>query len=436
MTLKDVVLYGILFTVIVAPQAIYGEIQTSSGGLTPLVYIIGFIAISFTAMSYMRMSKRFPIAGSVYSYVQRGLNPHAGFIAGWLILLDYLFIPSLCLVLVANWGTALVPGSPWYLWIIVFVIFNTTVNIRGISLQKGVDWVLFVVEIVAVIAFIALGTFFILKGGGTGHFSTTPLYQPGKVNIHFIATAISIAALSFLGFDGMSTLAEETVKPEKNIGKGIIIVLFIMVTVFVLQTYMAALIQPDLSKVDPQMGFFNTALTVGGPILYKGLLIVNIVAVGIANNMNAQTASSRLLYSMGRDGVIPRIFGKVHPRFHTPYIASIALAIVSLLLPLFLDMPTLVSFVNFGALSSFMLLNFAVFRFFFIKEKKRFTFGSYIKYLICPWAGILILLYVFSGFAPETFVVGISWLVIGIVIGAIKSKGYKNVPEAFKHLEV
>ncbi|MEG1315723.1 MAG: APC family permease, partial [Anaerovoracaceae bacterium] len=147
MSLRDVVLYGVLFMVIIAPQSIFGEIQLASGGMTPLVYIVGFVAISFTAMSYMRMSNRFPIAGSVYAYVQRGIHPHVGFIAGWLILLDYIFVPSLLYVMVANWGVTLIPGSPWYVWILVFVLFNTVVNIRGMEMTKGVDWIMFVMEV-------------------------------------------------------------------------------------------------------------------------------------------------------------------------------------------------------------------------------------------------------------------------------------------------
>ncbi len=171
MGLWDVVLYGVLFMVIIAPQSIFGTIQQNSHGMTPLVYIIGFVAILFTAMSYMRMSKRFPIAGSVYSYVQRGINPHVGFMAGWLILLDYILVPSLLIVMVMNWGVALVPGSPAWLWAVAFIAFNTFVNIRGIQMSRGVDWVIFIVEIVAVVAFIALGTNFVLGGGGAGGFS-------------------------------------------------------------------------------------------------------------------------------------------------------------------------------------------------------------------------------------------------------------------------
>ncbi|MDD3168485.1 MAG: amino acid permease, partial [Eubacteriales bacterium] len=124
LSLKDIVLYGMLFMVIIAPQSIYGEIQLASGGLTPLVYLVGAVAISFTAFGYMLMSNRFPIAGSVYAYVQRGINPHFGFIAGWLILLDYLFVPALLYVMVASWGVALIPQIPWFVWILIFVVFN------------------------------------------------------------------------------------------------------------------------------------------------------------------------------------------------------------------------------------------------------------------------------------------------------------------------
>lgn len=435
LSLRDVVLYGVLFMVIIAPQSIFGEVQVASGGMTPLVYIIGFIAISFTALSYYQMSKKFPIAGSVYAYVQRGINPHVGFIGGWLILLDYLFVPSLLYTMVANWGVELIPGSPWWLWIVVFVIFNTFVNIRGMEMTKGVDYIMFAMEIIILIVFIFLGVKYVLGGGGYGHLATEPFYQPGKVDAHFIASGISIACLSFLGFDGMSTLAEETIQPEKNIGKGILIALSIIIVVFVAQTYVAALILPDWQNTDMATGFFDAAEAAGGLMFRKVLLVVNIVAIGVANIMAAQTATARMLYGMGRDGVIPRIFGKVHPKYQTPYASAIIVGVASCFIPLILTMSQLVRLVNFGALASFVLLNFAVFLYFFVKQKKR-SGMDIIKYLVCPWAGILILGYVFTGFDKMTYVVGIVWLIIGLIVGAIKSKGYKEVPEAFKNLEV
>lgn len=437
--LWDVVLYGVLFMVIIAPHSIWGLVQQDSLGMSTLVYIVGFVAIFFTALSYVRMSNRFPIAGSVYSYVQRGINPHVGFISGWLILLDYCITPALLYVMVANWGTMLVPGSPWYLWVIVFVIFNTFVNIRGISMTRGIDLVIFIVEILAVIAFIALGTNFILGGGGAGEFNADPLWQPGKVDAHFLAAGISIAALNFLGFDGISTLAEETNRPEKNIGRGILIALGIIIVCFVAQTYIASLVQPDWQSWSPEHAenaWFYGCQLVGGDLFMNLMLIINIVAIGIANIMNAQLAASRLLYSMGRDKVIPAIFGKVHPKYQTPWVGAIFIGAVALVLSLILTMADLATLVNFGALASFIMLNFAVFWFFFVREKKRRTVGDWVKYVVCPWLGIIILGYVFTGFDIMTYALGVSWFVIGFIICAVKSKGFKEVPEAFKNLDV
>jgi amino acid transporter len=436
LSLRDIVLYGMLFMVIIAPQSIYGEIQLASGGMTPLVYLVGAVAISFTALAYMQMSNRFPIAGSVYAYVQRGINPHFGFIAGWLILLDYLFVPALLYVMVAGWGVALVPQIPWFVWILFFVIFNTIVNIRGMEMTKGVDWIMFLLETGILLVFVIVGLKFVLGGGGYGELSTAPFYQPGKVDANFIASATSIACLSFLGFDGMSTLAEETIRPEKTVGKGILIALCAIAVVFVLQTYVAALIQPDWEKINPATGFFDAAAAAGGEGLRVVLLVINILAVGVANTMAAQTATARMLYGMGRDGVIPRIFAKIHPKYQTPFFGTLIVGVISCILPLVLTLSQLVRLVNFGALSSFIFLNVAVFIFFFLKEKRRKTVGDFVKYLICPICGVAILLFVFSGFESLTYIIGFSWLVIGIIIGAIKSKGYKEVPEAFKHLEV
>lgn len=439
MGLWDVVLYGVLFMVIIAPHSIWGLVQQDALGMSTLVYIVGFIAIFFTALSYVRMSNKFPIAGSVYSYVQRGINPHVGFISGWLILLDYCITPALLYVMVANWGTMLVPNSPWYLWVIVFVAFNTFVNIRGISMTRGIDFVIFAVEILAVIAFIALGCNFIMGGGGAGEFNADPLWQPGKVDAHFLAAGISIAALNFLGFDGISTLAEETNEPQKNIGRGILIALGLIIVCFVAQTYIASLVQPDWQSWSPEHAenaWFYGCKMIGGELFRNIMLIINIVAIGIANIMNAQLAASRLLYSMGRDAVIPRIFGKVHPKYQTPWVGALFIGAVALVLSLVLTMADLATLVNFGALASFIMLNFAVFWYFFIKEKKRYSFGNIVKYLICPWLGILILGYVFTGFDVMTYALGVTWFIIGFIICAVKSKGFKEVPDAFKNLDV
>lgn len=439
--LWDVVLYGVLFMVIIAPHSIYGYVMQDGGGMPTLVYLVGFCAILFTALSYMAMSARFPIAGSVYSYVQRGINPHIGFLSGWVILLDYCIAPALLYTMVGNWGVALIDAlfgfsAPWvsWVWIVAFIAFNTFVNIRGMSMSKGIDWVFFAIEILIVIAVVVLAIGYISGGGGTGEFNMDPIWQPGKVTPGFIAAACSIACLNFLGFDGISTLAEETDHPEKNIGRGILIALVIIVICFMLQTYFAALAMPlDTPGFDPDIAFFQTGEAIGGKAFYIILLVVNIFAIGVANIMNAQLAASRLLYGMGRDKVIPSFFGKVHPKYQTPWLASFFIGGIALLLT-FLGVERLTTLVNFGALTAFIVLNFAVFWYFFVKGGHRDAKGI-VRYLICPWCGIFILGFIFTGFMPFTMIVGFSWLAIGIVVGAIKSKGFKEVPEAFRNLE-
>lgn len=430
LTLKDLVIYGMLFMVIIAPMSIFGYISKESHGMAPLVYLVGIICMFFTALSYMKMSHRFPIAGSVYAYVQRGINPHIGFIAGWLILLDYVFVPALLYILTATWCVALMPDTPFWLWVVVFVVINSLINIRGIEYTAKMDILIFLLEIVVLAMFIIIGLMFVLNGGGTGALTIDPFYQAGQINIQFVATAVTIAALSFLGFDGISTLAEEAKEPEKNIGRAIMTALLLIGLVFMLQTYVATLIQPDYTKMDPDTAFFDAAQIAGGDWLKTLLLIVNVAAVGLANTMAAQAASSRILFGMARDKYLPHALAKVHSRFKTPYVSTIFIAVVSLICGLTFDIEVLVKLVNFGALSSFVMLNFAVFWFFFIKEKNRSGAKNIVHYVIFPFLGMIILGYVWMNFDMVTQIVGFSWLLIGIIFGYVKSNGYKTVPKA------
>lgn len=279
----DLVVYGLLFMVIIAPHSIFGYVNLDSQGMAPLVYMVGFAAMMFTAFSYVQMSRRFPIAGSVYSYVQHGINPHVGFIAGWLILLDYIFIPSLLYVIVGEWCIALVPGVPMWIWILIFIVVNTLINIKGIESTARVDFVFFIVEIGIVLIIVIGGLKYVLgDGGGAGALTMTPIYQSEHVNFAFIATACSIACLNFLGFDGISTLAEETDKPEKNVGKAIVISLLVIGLVFFLQTYVVCLIEPDYTKYNPATALFDACAVAIGEWFRVVLLVVNILAVGIA----------------------------------------------------------------------------------------------------------------------------------------------------------
>ncbi|MGH8191056.1 MAG: APC family permease [Rhodanobacteraceae bacterium] len=420
--LRHLVVYGMIFMVPIAPWAVYGFVSRASFGMVPLVYLVGIVAMLFTALSYKQLSGAFPVAGSVYSYVQRGLNPYVGFIAGWMILADYLLIPALIYTFSANWLQGLMPGVPTFVWVLAFVVFNTAVNILGIRLQARANFVLLVVELIALGVFIALAIDFVfVRGRGAGGWSVAPFYQPQHLNWNFVATATSIAALSFLGFDAISTLAEETREPCKAIGNATVLSLLLLGAIFMVETYLAALVHPDYATLGAKLGFFQIARQVGGPALYVALILVNVIAAGIANALAAQSAISRILYSMGRDRVLPGagFLARVHPRWKTPVNATLLVAVLSVLLALTIPEEALLKLVNFGALTAFMLLNVTVFVYFYIKQHRH---RQVFRYVLFPLLGLLIVAFVWSGFDRITFLIGGSWLALGLILGAARRK--------------
>src|SRR3954447_13954443 len=206
----DLLVYGLVFMVPIAPWAIFGTVYNSASGMVPLVYVIGLIAMIFTALAYAQMAKSFPLAGSVFSYVGRGIHPSLGFFAGWAILLDYLLVPTLLYVFAAESMIGLFPGTPRWLWAIVFVVVNTVINLAGISMLKFANRVFLAIELGFVVIFVYIA-FRAISGGTLPDvgWSTTPIWNSELVSAPLIASALSIAVLSFLGFDGISTLAEE-----------------------------------------------------------------------------------------------------------------------------------------------------------------------------------------------------------------------------------
>ncbi|WP_196210394.1 APC family permease [Citrobacter sp. Res13-Sevr-PEB04-36] len=425
---KDLVIYGLVFMVVIAPMSIFGFVSKESHGMAPLVYIVGIACMIFTALSYRKMSQRYPIAGSVYAYVNKATNPHIGFLAGWLIMMDYLFAPALLYAMTASWCTDLIPFVPGWAWIALFILTNCWVNIRGIENTAKADIFIFSISILALIVFLVVGIHYVLNGGGTGEFNLVPLYRPNVIDPQFIGTAVTIAALSFLGFDGISTLAEEAKNPTRDIGRAIIVALLVVGAFFILQCYVATLIQPDFTKMNPDTAFFDAAYLAGGTPLKIFLLIVNILAVGVANTLAAQAAASRIVYGMARDNFLPKIFSRIHPTYRTPWISTIAIGILSMILGISLSIDFLAKLINFGAMTSFIILNISVFWMFFIKEKQRSGLGNIFSNLIFPLIGTGILAYVWINFDKATMEIGFTWLALGIIVGMVKTRFYKMVP--------
>ena len=418
--LRHLLVYGMVFIVPIAPVAVYGFVAHASQGMVPLVYLVGMVAMFFTALSYKQLSAEFPFAGSVYAYVRRGINPFVGFIAGWMILADYLLVPAVIYIFVSNWIGGLVPGVPHWVWIVVLLAINTAINVLGVRLQSRAHFVLLALELIALAVFVVLAIRFVfVLGHGTGGFSWAPLYQPGHLSWGFIATATTIAALSFLGFDAISTLAEESREPRRDVGTATVLTLVILGALFVLQTWLAALAHPDYANLDDNLGFFQIARDVGGTALFVLFIVVKALATGVASALASQSAISRILFAMGRDRALPfgGFLAKVDARFKTPANAIAFVAVLSLVLSLTVPITVLLHLVNFGALTSFLLLNLSVPAYFWMRRGQR---TRPFRHIVMPLCGFAIVGFIFTGFDRTTFLFGGAWLVAGLLMATLR----------------
>lgn len=411
----DLLIYGLIFMVPIAPWAIFGTVYNAAAGMVPLVYLIGLVAMIFTALAYAQMAKSIPLAGSVFSYVGRGINPTFGFFAGWAILLDYLLVPTLLYVFAAESMIGIFPGSARWIWALIFVAINTVVNLLGISSLKLLNRVFLAIEVVFIVIFVIIAVIALNNGTIPGaEFTTAPIWDSSKVTGPLIASALSIAVLSFLGFDGISTLAEESTGRRNSAGKAMIIALFIVAFFFVLETWLAsALAAGRASFGDSEAGnaFFTLVQQASNSGWSTAFFVVNVLAIGIANAMAAQAATSRLLYSMSRDRQLPKFLSKINSR-QVPQAAILTVSALSAILVLFFvgQIDVISSLVNFGALFGFMLLHVSVVVHYVVRKKSK----NYLLHLVVPVVGFIIIGYVLLNANDAAKIGGLVWLVIGL----------------------
>ncbi|MFJ5238637.1 APC family permease [Pseudomonas neuropathica] len=414
LTLTDLVVYGMIFMIPIAPFGVYGYVNAEAPGMVPLAYIIGMVAMLFTALSYGSMAKAFPIAGSVYSYAHRGLNQHVGFIAGWLMLLDYLLIPPLLYVYAAMALNHLYPDIPKVGFILAFLVSATFVNLRGITFTARMNIIFLLAQLVVLGIFLFYAWNALHNGGGNGELTLAPLYHPQTFNFALLMQAVSIAVLSFLGFDAISTLAEEIKgDPGKSVGKAALITLVVMGVIFVAQTWIATDLAAGMGFKSADTAFYEIAEIAAGSWLATLTAVATALAWGVAVAITSQAAVSRLLFGMARDGKLPKVLAKVHPKHNTPYLSIYLVAVLSLVICyLFINsVDTLTSLVNFGALSGFMLLHLTVINYYWRRQKS----GQVVRHLICPVIGFIIVAAIMYNMGVDAQKLGLIWIALGLV---------------------
>lgn len=411
--LGSLLIYGLLFFVPMAPVAVFGYVVNKSGGVPVLVYIIAAIVMGLSASSYREMAMRFPTAGSIYGYVRLSTKPWLGFLAGWGLLLDYMLMPALLTILAAISLGHLVSALPLVAFIVLFMVASWGVNMLGLEVTTKMGFVLLAIQILVTGFFV--GAVLIGLANGTLTFSTVAIWREG-FTLGGVLSAVTIAALSYLGFDAIATLNEEARGGGRAVGKATMILMVTVTLLFAIQIWAASIVNPAASfeKGTATSRAFYYAVDAVTPDWFSPIFtLTNAVVAIFACLVVAHAASARLIFAMGRDRIAPEVLAKTNEK-GTPVVATSVIALASMLIALIFADQTerITSLVTFGALSSYVVLHIAVIWRFTVQEKSK----RWLAHLVIPVLAIISLLFVLVNAADETKLMGLTWFGIGAVL--------------------
>ena len=435
LTLWDLIFYGIVLIQPIAPVPLFGVAQDLSQGHFATTLLIAMFAMMITAFSYGRMAALYPAAGSAYTYVGKGINPHLGFLAGWAMILDYLLQPLINTIWIS---TALheryVPFIPFWAWAVIIVAVITYLNLRGVKATALANKVLLAFMFVVIAAFIVLAVIYLFdKESWQGLISIQPFYNPPTFDSHKIWTATSFAALTYIGFDGVTTLAEDVENPKRNVLLATVMVCLFTGVFGGLEVYLGTRVWPDW-KAFPNLetAFMDVCSRVGGPILFHSMAAILMLA-GFGSALTGSLGAARLLFGMGRDNVLPRrVFAHLSPNRNTPTYNLFLIGGIALVGALGLNYighayQHAGELLNFGAFLAFMGVNFAAFWQFTVKRAS----GKKINILwdaIVPLGGFAFCALIWWNLNVVAKVVGGIWFLLGVVYVSMKTRGFREKP--------
>src|SRR5512146_2975571 len=430
LTLWDLILYGVIVIQPVAPMSVYGVLSTRARGHVITTILIAMVAMLFTAISYGRMARAYPSAGSAFTYVGQEINPALGYVTGWSMVMDYMLNPMICTIWISQQAHVFAPGVPYWVWAIIFAGIFTTLNIQGVKTSARVNAGLAAGMGVVITIFFVTAARYIFGHEHTGADFTRPFYDPALWNTKAVLGGTSIAVLTYIGFDGISTLSEEAENPRRNILLATVLTCLVIGLLSAAEVYVAQLLWP-ISHPYPNV---DTAYVFVAGLAWKPLLVIVGITLLVANfgsGMGAQLGAARLLYGMGRSNALPKsFFGAVHPKRHIPrnnvlFVGALALA-GAFLLPIMAGSQNTgyglgAEMLNFGALIAFMGVNAAAFvRYYLRNPQKKLT------NLIPPAIGFFVCLLLWLNLSTPAKVAGSIWMGAGIAYGVWKTKGFRG----------
>jgi putrescine importer len=420
LTLWDLVFYGIILIQPTAPMPLFGVVGQEARGHIVTTVLIAMCAMLFTAISYGRMARAYPSAGSAYTYVGKELHSGLGFVTGWSMAMDYMLNPIICTIWCSKAAMNLVPEIPYPVWAVFFAVLFTLLNLRGIRATARTNEVLVLAMCVVIVYFFIAAVRYILHQHGVSF--TQPFYDPATFSWGRVSTGTSIAVLTYIGFDGISTLSEEVRNPRRNIMLATVLVCLITGVLATLEVYAGQLVWPNYKTYpDIDTAFVYVAGRAGGKLLFHVINMTLLVAT-IGSGMGSQLGAARLLYGMGRDNTIPRgFFGAIEARHGIPRNNVLFTGAIALAGAFAMSYQLGAELLNFGAFIAFMGVNAAAFTHYFLRADRK-SWSAFLP----PVLGFIICLYIWLSLRTPAKVAGTIWLVIGILYAAYKTNGFRQ----------
>jgi amino acid transporter len=430
LTLWDLILYGVIVIQPVAPMSLYGVLMNRGHGHAVTTILIAMVAMLLTAFSYGRMARVYPSAGSAFTYVGQEINPALGYVTGWSMTMDYMLNPMICIIWISQQAHVFAPGISYGVWAVFFALVFTGLNVQGIKTSARLNSALAAgMGVVIAIFFVAAARYIFGHAHDGAAFFTQPFYDPASWSAKAVLGGTSIAVLTYIGFDGISTLSEEAENPRRNILLATALVCVVIGVLSAFQVYAAQLIWP-ISQPFPNV---DTAFTFVAGRAWQPLFAIvgfTLVVANFGSGMGAQLGAARLLYGMGRSNALPKgFFGVVDPKHRIPrnnvlFVGALALG-GAFLLPAIAGAATGyelgANLLNFGALLAFIGVNAAAFVHYYLRAERKNLISA-----IAPLAGFVICAILWWNLSTNARIVGGIWMVAGIAYGAVKTRGFQG----------
>ncbi|MGW5941899.1 APC family permease [Streptomyces celluloflavus] len=420
LSLLSVVTFGLAYMSPSLVMVIFGVIAAATAGTAPTAFVLATGAILLTALSYAKMARHHPASGSAYVYARKQIGSPIGFLVGWSILLDYLFLPMVAWLVQSVYLNAQFPAVPVWAWMLLNAGLTTLINIFGVVLSDRVNRVLTGLAVFLVLLFAAYCLVYLGHHRSTSY--TAPVWN-AHTSLGGVSTAAAVAAYSYLGFDAVTTLSEETLDAERTIPRAVVLVIAIGGVLFAVVAYLMQLVHAGGVFGDPQVAGYTMSIQVGGVFFADWTNLAGIVG-GFASGLAVQLGSSRLLFVMGRDGVLPkRFFGALNARTGTPVrclLVTGAMCVVGL----GLSVETATSFINFGALLGFTVVNVCVIAY-FVRNRRTRRVGV-LGYVVLPASGACVTVYLLTRLSAVALAIGACWLVCGFACLLWLTRGFRR----------